>query len=144
MADDSVASAPSNSQGQEETLAKYKRLLSMARSSLESNQAALTAKDQQISQLLAVLEEERNKRVSSRIIRDDEGGQQYPRRILCRVDVEGQIWVLFEMESTEDDWKSFSDESGLQDYLKRIPGIPLVCPTKCLSAEESAKLVGVT
>ena len=45
----------------EDLVAKYKRLLSLARSSLEANQCSLAAKDQQINQLITTLEEEKSK-----------------------------------------------------------------------------------
>ncbi len=126
----------------EDVVGKYKRLLSMARSSLEANQAQLASKDQQISQLVAALEEEKSKRSTSKISKDDEG-YQYPRRILCRVDVVNIIWVLIEYESSPDEWKSFTNDQALQDFIKSIPGVPLLCPQKCLSADESIRLVSL-
>jgi hypothetical protein len=144
MADESVSNAVQNAQASEDMLTKYKRLLSMARSSLEANQATLATKDQQIAQLMTALEEERNKRMNTRIVRDDEGGQLYARRIITRVDIEGTIWILLEYDTQEDEWKSFQSEMALQDYIKRIPGVPLLCPQRCLSSEESSKLVWIT
>jgi hypothetical protein len=129
-----------SSNGTEDVVTKYKRLLSMARSSLEANQAQLAAKDQQISQLLAALEEEKSKRSTSKVVKEDDG-YQYPRRIVSRVDVENLIWVLIEYEAGSDEWKSFTSEQLLQDFIKSIPGVPLVCPQKCLSTEESSRLV---
>jgi hypothetical protein len=127
--------------GSEDTVVKYKRLLSLARNSLEANQAQLANKDQQIAELMALLEEERNKR-ATKSQKEDDINQQFPRRILCRVDSEDLIWVLFEFE-TIDEWRSFIDEQSLEDFIKRVPGVPLVCPQKCLSVEESGKIVSV-
>jgi hypothetical protein len=124
----------------EDVVSKYKRLLSLARSSLEANQAALASKDQQIAELMTILEEERNKRITRSHVKDDETNQQFPRRILSRVDVEDLIWVLLEFDD-QDEWKCFVDEQSLYDYIKRVPGVPLQCPQKCLSVEESSKLV---
>lgn len=133
--------APSSSgAAPEDVVSKYKRLLTMARSSLEANQAQLAAKDQQIAQLLAALEEEKSKRSSSKVMKEDDG-YQYPRRIVCRVDVSHVIWILIEYEAGSDEWKSFSNEQLLHDFIKSIPGVPLVCPQKCLSAEDSSRLV---
>jgi hypothetical protein len=140
MADDSNGSSQ-DGQATEDMLAKYKRLVSLARSSLETNQLTIAAKDQQIAQLVVALEDERSKRMHSRVYKDDDGSQQYPRRIICRVDVEGAIWLLIEYESAEDDWKRFTDELSLQDFIKRVSGVPIACPQKCLSSEESTRLV---
>jgi hypothetical protein len=123
----------------EDVVSKYKRLLSMARSSLEANQASLASKDQQISQLLSALEEERNSKRKS-TGKDDETSYS-PRKILCRVDVEGLIWVLIEYEEMDDTWKYFGDEESLNDFVQRIPGEPVICPSKCLSEEESFRIV---
>lgn len=108
-------------QSHEDNLARYKRLLSLARDNLLSTQASLAAKDQQIEQLTALLEEEKHKK--SIPTKDEESvQQQYPRRILSRVDVEGLIWILIEYESLGDEWKCFIDEVALHEYIKRIPG----------------------
>ncbi len=123
----------------EEMVAKYKRLLSLARTSLEANQATLATKDQQIQQLLAALEEEKNKSFKKATGRDDDISNA-PRKILCRVQVYGTIWVLLEYEH-DDSWKSFSDEQSLHDFIQRIPGVPLDCPPQCLSVEESVRIV---
>lgn len=123
-------------------VAKYKRLLSLARSSLEANQCSLAAKDQQINQLLVALEEEKQNKLSKRSGGREEDSQNLPRRILCRVDVEDSIWILIEFESSDDSWRSFSSEVSLYDFIQRIPGVPLVCPQKCLTVEESTRIVG--
>ena len=139
--DDTAASssAPAGA-AVEDVVSKYKRLLSMARSSLEANQAQLSAKDHQIAQLASALEEEKFKRLNSKSVKDEDA-YQYPRRIMCRVDVEGLIWVLIEYECSPDEWKSFVDEQSLQDFIQRIPGVPLLVPQKCLSMEESHRMV---
>lgn len=129
-----------NNNNTEDVVAKYKRLLSLARSSLEANQAALASKDQQISELMAVLDEERNKRAQRNQKEYDDPNQQFPRQILCRVDVNDLIWILLEFDH-QDEWKSFNNEESLEDYIKRIPGPPLQSPQKCLSSEESSRLV---
>lgn len=122
----------------DDVVLKYKRLLSMARSSLEANQQTLAAKDQQINQLLVLIEEERAKRQQSKP--KDEEAVNFPSRAISRVDIGGLVWVLFDYEG-QLEWKSFPDELSLEDYIKRLPGIPLQLPQKCLSIEESSKLV---
>lgn len=144
MSEDTATSnrpAAGSGGGQEDVVAKYKRLLSMARSSLEANQEIIASKDQQIAKLISALEDEKSKRHSRS--NKEEDGQNFPRRILCRVDVEGNIWVLLEYESSSDEWKSFANEQALQDFIQRIPGVPLTCPEKCLSMEESSRIVSV-
>lgn len=126
---------------QEDVTSKYKRLLSLARSNLETNQKQLAEKDLQITGLIAALEEERSKRLAQGRIAREEDGQQFPRRILCRVEVEGVIWILVEYESAEDEWKCFNDDRALNEFIRRLPGAPLIVPQKCLSVEESSRLV---
>lgn len=126
---------------QEDVTAKYKRLLNMARSNLESNQKQLAEKDQQISHLITALEEERAKRITNSRFHREEEGQQFPRRVISRVDVEGIIWILLEYEHIDDEWKGFQNETTLNDFVKRIPGAPLLVPQKCLSVEESSRLM---
>jgi hypothetical protein len=138
MSEEPTSSLPSH---QDDVTSKYKRLLSMARSNLEANQKQLAEKDQYISQLVAALEEERSRRIAQLKVQKDDDGQLFPRRILTRVDVEGTIWILLEYEAIDDEWKSFNSETSLQDFVKRIPGAPLAVPQKCLSVEESGRLV---
>ena len=125
----------------EDVVAKYKRLLSLARSSLEANQATLATKDQQLHQLVAALEEEKRRQSSRRALSKEEEAALVPRRVLCRVEVEDVVWILIEYEDYDDTWKSFPDNQALDDFIQRVPGIPLTLPTKCLTAEESHLIV---
>lgn len=136
-------SSTAEDQPVEEVVAKYKRLLSLARSSLEANQCSLAAKDQQINQLLAALEEEKQNKQQKRALGREDESQNLPRRIICRIDVEDLIWILIEYENSEESWKSFSSEISLYDFIQRIPGVPLVCPQRCLSVEESTRIVSL-
>ena len=127
----------------EEVVAKYKKLLSLARSSLESNQANLAAKDKQINQLMVALEEERSHRLrksSSNTKQDDEMAAM-PRNLLKRVDMETSIWILIEYEGLEDNWKCFASEQELEDFIQRVPGVPLIKPPRCLTPSESHEIV---
>lgn len=128
-------------ESQAEEIAKYKRVLSLARSSLEANQATIAAKDQQIAQLIKALEEEKSNNKAKRTLAKEEEAALVPRRILCRVDIEDSIWILIEYEEFDDAWKRMDSEQDLDDFIQRVPGVPLVCPTKCLSAEESNRIV---
>jgi hypothetical protein len=128
-------------ESQAEEVAKYKRVLSLARSSLEANQATIAAKDQQIAQLIKALEDEKATNKAKRVLAKEEEAALVPRRILCRVDVEDVIWILVEYEELDDAWKCMQDEQDLDDFIQRVPGVPLVCPPKCLSTEESNRIV---
>jgi hypothetical protein len=126
----------------EEVIAKYKKLLQMARSSLETNVAmnekhvaTIAQKDKQIGLLSAALEEEKNARLRRNGNVDDSA--TVPRSILRRVDVEGVIWVLIEYEGVDDAWQSFKCETDLDDFILRVPGVPLSKPPRCLTAAES-------
>jgi hypothetical protein len=78
----------------EDVVSKYKRLLTLARSSLEANQTSIAAKDKYITQLQKALDDEKAQR-QNKIGRS--GGKDeeslIPRNILRRVDVEEKIWV---------------------------------------------------
>jgi hypothetical protein len=129
----------------EDVVAKYKRLLALARSSLEANQSTLASKDKQISQLTAALEELRlsSKQKSFNNYRDDENAV-LPRSILRRVDVNENIWILLEYENASQEWNCFKSEDELSDFIQRIPGAPLTIPHRCLTPFESAKCVSPT
>lgn len=122
--------------------AKYKKLLSMARSSLEANQASIGHKDEQIRQLLAALDEEKKRSASSGYSTNatKDMDENIPRQILCRVDVDDFIWILIEYEDMDDEWKTFQNETALEDFIQRIPGAPVTCPSKCLTVEESIQI----
>lgn len=127
----------------EDVVAKYKKLLSLARASLESNQATIAAKDKQIHQLIAALEEEkanRGKRGSLVPGKEDDNATT-PRHLLRRVDVGQSIWILIEYEGIEDSWKEFTSEQSLDDFITRTVGVPLVKPPRCLNPTESRLIV---
>lgn len=126
---------------QTEEIAKYKRVLALARSSLEANQATIAVKDQQIAQLIKALEEEKSSNKTKKVLGKEEEAALIPRRILCRVDIEETIWILIEYDDCDDTWKSFNSEQDLEDFIQRVPGVPLTCPTRCLSSEESNRIM---
>lgn len=127
---------------QEALVEKYKRLLSLARSSLEANQAALAQKDTQIAELTRNLEERRAQAL--RLSRNDDGleAASIPRSLLRRVDVDDVIWILVEYDdgTSEDGWVCFHSETELNEYIQRVQGVPLVAPHRCLTAAESNKI----
>ena len=123
----------------EDVVSKYKRLLTLARTSLEANQATLAARDKYITQLQKALEEEKiaknNRRASGR---DDEA--LIPRNLVRRVDVDELIWLLVEYEGSDDSWLCFGSEQELLDFVQRIPGAPLSIPQRSFSPAESQRI----
>lgn len=78
----------------EDVVSKYKRLLTLARSSLEANQTSIAAKDKYIAQLQKALDDEKaikQNKIGRSGGKDEES--LVPRNILRRVDVEETIWV---------------------------------------------------
>lgn len=127
----------------EEVVTKYKKLLSLARNSLESNQATIAAKDKQINQLITALEEEKSNKLKKPNLqqgKDDENASM-PRNLLRRIDIGKTVWVLIEYEGIDDAWKEFPSEQDLDDYIQRIPGVPLTKPVRCLTPQESKQIV---
>jgi hypothetical protein len=125
----------------EDVVAKYKRLLTLARSSLEANQSTLAAKDKVIIQLQKALEEEKNNTKNNRRTvsgKDDESS--IPRNLVRRVDVDDTIWLLVEHEGTDDSWMCFGSETELNDFVQRIPGAPLPVPQRSFSPAESQRI----
>jgi hypothetical protein len=130
----------------ESVVDKYKRLLSLARSSLEANQASLAAKDAQIAELVVSVDELR-RQVS---LQPRSGGGRagddglepasIPRSLLRRVDIDDLIWILVEYEGSDDGWLCFNSESELGDYIQRVQGVPLVAPARSLTPAESSKI----
>ena len=131
----------------EDIVSKYKRLLGMARASLETNQKSLAEKDAQIAALKANVEKmEREKSYMVQVDRKQEEGNNshplIPRAFARRVDVNGVIWLLAQYDSHVDSWLSFSSELELDQYLQRIPGgaSSIVKPARCLTPAESQQL----
>lgn len=135
----------------EEIVNKYKRLLAMARSSLEANQVDLKEKDRYIDQLKVALEDEKNRGGSGgghngkrSTGKDDD--TQIPRNLLRRVDVDNRIWILVEYEASgdgrnmDDRWISFNNDEDVDDFVQRIPGVPLQKPHRSLTPIESSQV----
>ena len=78
----------------EDVVSKYKRLLTLARSSLEANQTSIAAKDKYITQLQKALSDEKALKTSKR---SGNGGKEeenlVPRNLMRRIDVDETIWV---------------------------------------------------
>lgn len=145
--DDPAQLGSTPAQNTEDVVAKYKRLLSMARSSLEANQVDLKEKDKYIQQLKQALEEEKAREKSSKRPGQKEDDALIPRSLLRRVEIEHRVWILVEYEAgadgrnVDDRWLSFSSEEDLDDFVQRIPGVPLQKPHRSLTPSESNQIV---
>ena len=127
----------------EDLVGKYKRLLAMARNSLEANQVSLQEKDNHIKKLKKLLEEEVMKaKQQQRALLAEDDNDNVPRSILRQVDVDDTIHVLVEYTgSAKDRWFQFGSEVELMDWIQSLSGVPLTLPQKCLTVEESAQIV---
>eukprot|EP00903_Cladosiphon_okamuranus_P009800 g9317.t1 len=123
----------------QETLAKFKRLLSLARRSIEENQRQITEKDGQISALREALGAAENARR-----RDDEHAGASPVQLLRRVREGGMWWLLVEYDDEYETqgWKGFADEAAVSEFAESVNvGEPLDIPPVSLSPEESATVL---
>jgi hypothetical protein len=132
-------SDPANQTQMEDVLSKYKRLLSLARSNLEANQASLAEKDQQIATLRNTIEDI-HKGVNLQPLGREE--ELVPRRISHRINTDDAIWVLVEYDvGSTDRWVSFKTQDALLDFCQKIQGVPLKPPAVSLTPEESTRIV---
>ena len=125
----------------EDIVSKYKRLLSLARSSLEANQVALAEKDKQIAILKSQLDSSSNIQpsssinssfasrknlITSSIISNVDGDPKLPRNLLRRVDVNDNIWILASFDRNfEDEWLLFKSERDIDDFIRCLPGFEI-------------------
>jgi hypothetical protein len=145
------------------TVDKYKRLLGVAKTSLENNQKSLAAKDEQILELQNALKSKERKKekarrggnINANISGDGDGTTPSIiniKNIHRRVDVNDSIYIFVEYDPNErtgqkdsseieDEWLSFKTESQLDEFLQRIPGKPVVCPAKSLTADDSKHIM---
>jgi hypothetical protein len=42
---------------------------------------------------------------------------------------------------SKDIWLQFKSNTELNDWIQSVPGVPLVLPQKCLTVEESSRIV---
>ena len=126
----------------EDAVSKYKRLLSMARASLETNQRVIAEKDAQIAQLRSALDklERTQSAQNGGMLRLSDELAPMPRSLVRRVDVDETIWVLTQFDSHPDAWLSFTGEDDLDEFLRRTPGAGLSKPQKCHTPSESAQI----
>lgn len=112
-------------------LAKYKRLLGMARKTIEDQQRSLQNMKREMEAL------QRNGSASA------SGAALTPARILRRCDVDGDIWVLVQFEEdANESWRMFATEEALNNFIAST-GPRLECPPACLSPEQSRAIVSV-
>lgn len=160
-----VVSSTDLSQQHQVTVEKYKRLLGVAKTSLESNQKSLAAKDDQIIELQNALKSKERKKEKARrggninalgsASSDGDGTTASMiniKNVHRRVDVDNTIYILVGYDTNErtnhkdsgemeDEWLPFKTESQLDEFLQRIPGKPIICPAKSLTAEDSKHIM---
>ncbi|CAM9892204.1 unnamed protein product [Chrysoparadoxa australica] len=121
------------------TLTKYKRLLSLARRSIEEKQGHLKEKEGLVAKLQAALAEARGSRGAAATEEDI-----VPRELLRQVKHGNSWWVLAECndEAGTQAWKGFKSEQEMIDFTRRRAGEPLKLPPPSLSVEESEKKIG--
>ena len=119
----------------------YKRLLSLARRSLEENQRQLAEKESTILRLTEQLEAQTRATSTKQRAGDAAPPSGEPRRALLRVMDGNASWVLVEYEDDDEvHWRYFEDEVELQDHVRRDSGEPLQLPHPCLTPNQSAKI----
>jgi hypothetical protein len=110
-------------------LAKYKRLLGMARKTIEDQQRSLQNMKREMEAM------QRNGSGSA------SGAALTPAKILRRCDVDGDIWVLLQYEEdASESWRMFATEEALNNFIAST-GPRLECPPPCLSPEQSRAVV---
>jgi hypothetical protein len=135
---DAAAAEAESSQELQTTLQKYKRLLTLARRSIEENQRQIAERDAAIATLQEELSEASIAAQQQQQQKDAEGE---PVTALRRVDHDGLIWILFEYEDDDEGlevlaWKQFDSEAALAAYVHREGTEPLRLPGRSLSPEE--------
>ena len=63
-----------------------------------------------------------------------------PNQIFCRVDIDGEIWILVGYSSKAKCWERMSNDQELQRFLRQPHGL-LKCPLQCLTQEQAEKVV---
>ncbi|KAG5178296.1 hypothetical protein JKP88DRAFT_350359 [Tribonema minus] len=128
--------AAASGDAQESTLAKYKRLLTLARRSIEENQRQIAERENLISQLRDELSQ------TQAAQRQSQPTDAEPLAVLRRVDHDGFTWLLLEHEDDDDDdetvlaWRKFESVDEVQAFARRPGAEPLVVPACSLSPEE--------
>lgn len=129
-------------------LAKYKKLVTMAKSSLEEKSKVINNQNKELEELKLLVSKLSNNKNADDNNKNNKNNVtdeiNAPRQILRIVeDNSRRLWVLFEYpsnnnRSVNDTWMLFETENELDDYIQRVSvGPMLVKPHKCLTAEES-------
>lgn len=126
-------------QEMEETENKLKRLLAMAKRSIDNSKQELVEKDNTVQKLrleLSANQQDRHSWVVNAFTRD-------PRRVLYKVAHLDLLWCMIEYahenegsESKEYAWHCFHSEAEIQAYANRASGEPLTLPDFSLTPNE--------
>ncbi|TMW69323.1 hypothetical protein Poli38472_001479 [Pythium oligandrum] len=129
-------------QEMEETETKLKRLLAMAKRSIDNSKQELADKDAEIEQLRAELA---TKAHASHTWETNETTRD-PRRILSKVAQGNTLWCLVEYASDDSDdtsdfaWHRFQSEEQIKAYANRANGEPLALPSLSLTPFEVERM----
>ncbi|KAL4162385.1 hypothetical protein PRNP1_002924 [Phytophthora ramorum] len=126
-------------QEMEETETKLKRLLAMAKRSIDNSKQELVEKDEVIEKLRDELSKSQQARHSWVV----DASTRSPRQLLHKVSHGGLLWCLVEYadeiefeDSKEFAWHCFRDEGEIQAYADRASGEPLTLPDFSLTPYE--------
>ncbi|DAZ97199.1 TPA: hypothetical protein N0F65_003830, partial [Lagenidium giganteum] len=129
-------------QEMDETESKLKRLLAMAKRSIDNSKQEITEKDNIIEKLRA----EAAKAAKTQQSWKPDTCTRDPRRILNKVAQGNVLWCLVEYASENDDdkyevgWHRFNSEEEIKRYASRAVGEPLVTPELSLTPHEAEKV----
>ncbi|ETI38100.1 hypothetical protein, variant 3 [Phytophthora nicotianae] len=126
-------------QEMEETENKLKRLLAMAKRSIDNSKQELAEKDETIQKLREELAKSQQARHSWFV----DASTRDPRQLLHKVAHGNLLWCLVEYvneneldDSTEFAWHCFHNEVEIQEYANRATGEPLTLPDLSMAPYE--------
>ncbi|ETK78320.1 hypothetical protein, variant 3 [Phytophthora nicotianae P10297] len=126
-------------QEMEETENKLKRLLAMAKRSIDNSKQELAEKDETIQKLREELAKSQQARHSWFV----DASTRDPRQLLHKVAHGNLLWCLVEYvneneldDSTEFAWHCFHNEEEIQEYANRATGEPLTLPDLSMAPYE--------
>ncbi|TYZ62744.1 hypothetical protein PybrP1_000185 [[Pythium] brassicae (nom. inval.)] len=126
----------------EDTEAKLKRLLAMAKRSIDNSKQDIAAKDAELDELRAQLA----KRAAASHSWRPDAATRDPKRVLHKIAHGSALWCLVEYanESDVDDaqefaWHRFASAEELRAYAARASGEPIVLPELSLTPFESER-----
>ncbi|CCI48070.1 unnamed protein product [Albugo candida] len=126
----------------EDTESKLKRLLAMAKRSIDNSKHEVSEKDGLIKELEAEKAQWKNQ---MRDNWDVDTSTPVPRRILIKISQGDWIWCLIEYETESETvssfgWHRFSSDSHLESYTSRVCGEPIHVPPLLLLPNQVSQM----